>query len=162
MTTWEDVVEAAPELAEVVRGRFEATGLGYLATVRRDGSPRISGIEPWFGGGRLWIGSMDGARKAQDLRRDPRFSLHAANVDKEVADGDARISGGAVEIDPADERWDQALAAFVEVTGHDVPPGPMHLFCLEPDEVVFLRPAGDHLLIRTWTPARGERTIARH
>ena len=161
-TAWHDVIDGAPEMAKQVQARFEATGLGYLATLRRDGSPRISGIEPWFGEGELWIGSMWQALKAKDLLRDPRFSLHAANVDKEVADGDARISGTAEAVAEGDERWGPALAAFAHTSGHEVPPGEMHLFRLVPTEVVLLQPAGDHLQIRTWTPDRGERQLTRH
>jgi hypothetical protein len=161
-TSWNDVTDRAPALAKDVRGRFEATGLGYLATLRRDGSPRTSGIEPWFGEGELWIGSMWHALKAKDLLRDPRFSLHAANIDKEVADGDARISGIAEAITDDDVRRRPALEAFAHTSGHEVPPGEMHLFRLAPTEVVLLQPAKDHLQIRTWTPDRGERQLTRH
>lgn len=161
--TWNDVTDAAPDLATDVRARFEATGLGYLATLRKDGSPRISGIEPWFGEGQLWIGSMWQALKAKDLLRDARFSLHAANVDKEVSEGDARISGRAESVtEEADETsWTEALRAFERATGNEVPPGKMHLFRLVPLEVMMLRPAGDHLEIRTWTPSGGEKQIER-
>jgi hypothetical protein len=162
MTTWNDVQSGAPGLAKDVRARFEATGLGYLATLRRDGSPRISGIEPWFGEGELWIGSMWQALKAKDLLHDPRFSLHAANIDKDVSEGDARISGVAEAITEDDARWRPALDAFAHTTGHEVPPGEMHLLRLEPTEVVMLKPNGDHLLIRTWNPTKGERRIQRH
>jgi len=161
-TSWNDVAELAPDLAKDVQARFEATGLAYLATLRKDGSPRITGIEPWFALGDVWIGSMWQALKAKDLLRDGRFSLHPANVDKEVGDGDARISGVAEPVAEDDERWSEALAAFEHTSGHEVPPGEMHLFRLAPTEVMFLAPAGDHLQIRTWNPTTGERSIARH
>jgi hypothetical protein len=161
-TSWNDVQDGAGELAKDVQARFEATGLGYLATLRKDGSPRISGIEPWFGEGEVWIGSMWQALKAKDLLRDPRFSLHAANVDKDVSDGDARISGVAEAIQPEDARWRPALDAFAHTSGHEVPPGEMHLFRLAPTEVMVLQPNGDHLRIRTWNPTTGERAIKRH
>src|SRR5690349_13866837 len=93
MATWLEFTEAAPELASRVRGRFEATGLGFLATLRRDGSPRLTGVEPLFALDEVWLGMMPGSRKALDLRRDPRLALHNASTDKEVRDGDARITG---------------------------------------------------------------------
>src|SRR5919205_2769551 len=96
MASWSGVTSAAPELAALVRARFEATGLGLLATLRRDGSPRISGIEPLFTDAELWLGMMPGSRKAADLLRDPRFALHNATVDKQVTHGDAKLSGRAV------------------------------------------------------------------
>src|SRR5947209_19347977 len=98
MTTWNDVLAAAPELAQRVQERFQATGLGFLATLRADGAPRISGVEPSFWSGELWLGMMDASRKARDLQRDPRLSLHAASIDKKVVEGDARVSGLAVEV----------------------------------------------------------------
>src|SRR3954468_11811428 len=118
MTNWNDVLAAAPELGKVVQERFEATGLAVLATLRADGAPRVSGIEPSFWDGELWLGSMWEARKALDLRRDPRLALHAATVDKEVKEGDARVSGLARELD--DEVRKQAFATrFAEETGFD-------------------------------------------
>src|SRR4051794_36207099 len=86
MPTWTEVTSAAPELAAVVQGRFDAHGLALLATVRRDGAPRISGIEPLFALDEVWLGMMDHSRKAQDLLRDPRLALHSATVDKQVTE----------------------------------------------------------------------------
>ena len=156
MTNWSDVQHAAPDLAELVRSRFEATGLGYLATIPRDGSPRISGNEPLFSGGEIWLGMMWESRKAMDLRRDARLALHSANEDKEVAGGDARVSGRARE-HTTPEEIDAARRMFAEETGQAPPPGPMHLFSIDVSEVVFVRPEDDRLVIRTWSPASGER-----
>jgi hypothetical protein len=162
MTSWNDAAAAAPELAAAVRARFEATGLGYLATIRADGSPRISGVEPSFWNGELWLGMMPDSRKALDLRRDPRCSLHAANVDKEVKEGDARVSGQAVEVDDEDTRrtWGKAIGGE---TGYDPNEhGPYHLFKLDLTELYTLRPAGDHLVLEFWSPTAGLRTIDRY
>ena len=160
MTTWDDLTRTVPELAACVQQRFAATGLGYLATVRRDGSPRICGVEPLFADGELWLGMMPGSRKAADLRRDPRGTLHAANIDKQVTDGDARVGGRAVEIVAADA-VERARERFAEVNGQAPPPGPFDLFRLDVTELVFLRPAVDHLVLESWTPARGYRRIER-
>jgi len=64
-----------------------------IATLRRDGSPRISGTEYRFTEGELWFGSMHGAMKALDLRRDPRFALQSAPADPPGWDGDAKLAG---------------------------------------------------------------------
>jgi len=53
MAKWSEVCAAAGDLAAAVLGRFEAHGLGLMATIRRDGSPRLSGVEPLFVGGEL-------------------------------------------------------------------------------------------------------------
>ena len=68
---WQDALTATPALAAAVQARFEATGLGLLATLRRDGSPRITGVEPGFALGELWLGMMDGAT------RSPRATIGA-------------------------------------------------------------------------------------
>src|SRR5256884_9846034 len=101
MTAWQDVEQAEPEFARRVRTLFEAHRHKTIATVRADGSPRISGIEAAFEDGELVFGSMADARKGADLRRDPRFALHSATVDPVEGSeaqwtGEAKISGRAI------------------------------------------------------------------
>ena len=163
MSTWDDVMTAAPDLATRVRERFEQTGLALLATLRRDGAPRISGIETYFGDGQLWLGMMPQSLKAKDLRRDGRFALHAATADKEMSDGDAKIAGVAIEVTDAGERAAFARG-FAEATGYDPSEtGDFHLFRLDVTEVVFLSiaPEGDAMLIERWSPDRGVETVRR-
>lgn len=73
---WNDVERAAPDLAATALAHFTATTNAVLATLRRDGSPRVSGIDPAFHDGELWLGSMPESRKVADLDRDPRLALH--------------------------------------------------------------------------------------
>ncbi len=147
MTWWEDLVAAEPEFAERVRGRFGVRKHCTMATLRRDGAPRISGTEVEFDGG-LWLGSMPGALKALDLRRDPRLALHSPTVDGEGDswDGEAKIAGRAHEVGDLNQ-VDES-----------------HRFRIEITEVVLTRlgePA-DHLVIECWHPNRGlERRIRR-
>jgi hypothetical protein len=161
MTSWNDVLAEAPELGALVQQRFEATGLAFLATLRADGSPRITGIETAFFDGQLCMGSMWEARKALDLRRDARLALHAASVDKEVTDGDAKVAGRAVEVE--DQAWKVAFAKrFEEETGFDPEAnGPWHLFTVDVAEVSMVKPAGDHLDIDVWHPGHAPRRIER-
>ena len=161
MTNWNDVIDAAPELAKDVQARFEAHGLGLLGTLRADGSPRISGIEPWFGIGEVWIGMMWQSRKALDLLRDPRLALHSATIDTQVAEGDARISGRAIVVDDEAEMAG-ALGEFHRATGNEAPPGPMHLFRIDVTELMLLKVAGDHLDIRSWSREGGLKQVDRH
>ena len=161
MATWTDVEAAVPELAATVRQRFEAHGLGLLATLRRDGSPRISGIEPLFAEGELWLGMMPDSLKAADLERDPRFALHNATVDKNVTDGDAKVGGSVVAVaDEAD--FTRFLEAFEAATGYAPgPPGSFALFTADVREVSTVKPAGDHLDIESWREGRGLRKVER-
>ncbi len=159
MPSWAEVASAAPVLAAAVEGRFNATGLGLLATVRAGGAPRISPVEPLFAAGELWMGSMPDSRKAADLMRDPRFALHAATADKNVADGDAKLAGRADLVDD-DATLRRFLEAFEARTGY-APPPPFPLFRADVTEVSFLKPAGDHLDIDIWTVAGGLRRVER-
>lgn len=159
MASWTDVSAAAPDLAERARARFEAHGLALLATLRRDGSPRISGIEVTWWNGELWLGMMPGSSKVADLHRDPRLALHAATADKDVKDGDAKLSGRAVEVDDDATKAGMMAAAFGEGGG---PPGPFHLFRVDVTDLSFLRGAGDHLVIDVWKEGTGAWSVDRY
>lgn len=154
MATWRQFSEEAPELAAAVRARLEATKHHVLATLRRDGSPRVSGTEVDFHGDDLTLGSMWEAVKARDLQRDGRFAIHANPGDGSMAGGDAKVAGVAVEVGADEKR------AYEE---HANPPGPYHLFRLDLHEVVLtsLHPAGDRLVIETWRPGRALRRTER-
>src|SRR6266508_6283529 len=100
MATWDEFAAAAPELAARVRAAFDRGVNKLLATLRRDGSPRISGIETTLKDGELWLGMMPQSRKALDLRRDPRMALHSPRR----IPGRSPASGRATPSSPAG-RW---------------------------------------------------------
>ena len=151
MASWKELEESAPEFAARVRGHLDARVHKTLATVRADGSPRISGIETFFGDGDLWLGSMPNARKALDLLRDPRFALHSGSVDPPEWDGDAKITGSAHEITDRDRR----LAVY-QSRGSAPPGAESHLFRLDIHEaaLVGLNDARNRLVIELWRPGR--------
>lgn len=151
MATWKDVETAAPEFAARVRALFDAHKHKTIATLRADGSPRISGIEVQFADGELTFGSMPGARKGHDLRRDPRFALHSASVDPPGGSGagwpgDAKVAGRAVH---------------AGALGEGAPDG--ELFRADLTEVVLtgLNAEATLLVIESWTPGRGLRRVER-
>jgi hypothetical protein len=144
----------------MARARFDAHGLGLLATLRRDGSPRISGIEPLFADGELWLGMMPDSRKEADLRKDGRFALHNATVDKQVTEGDVKIGGEARPVD-TEEAMARFRQAFERHTGYPLPPGPVALFRADVREVAMVRPAGDHLDIEWWRDGAGVSRVER-
>jgi len=150
MATWKDVEKAEPEFAARVQRLFEAGRHKTIATLRADGSPRISGIECEFADGELKFGSMSGARKGADLRRDPRFALHGPTfhpVEGKEAEwpGEAKIAGRAVLAGPISEGPDGDL------------------FLADIYEVVTtgLNPEATLLVIASWTPQRGLRVVER-
>lgn len=151
MATWADFADADPELAGRVLDLFTTRKHHTMATLRVDGSPRISGTEVKVDGGQLVLGMMPGTRRAADLRRDPRLALHSQGVDPPEDDhgawcGEARISGTAVELSRDAGRSEDA-----------------DWFRIEVSEVVLTRlgsPA-DHLAIESWKPERGRRSFRR-
>ena len=150
MATWREFEAAAPELAARVQVLFEAQKHLTIATLRRDGSPRISGIECTFSDGDLWFGSMGGAVKALDLRRDPRFALHSGTGDSARWEGDpGQWPGDAKLSGRAEERSDG---------------GGSHHFRAEIEEVVTVRLGGDppdHLPIDAWREGQAPKQIRR-
>src|SRR5260370_42715201 len=98
---WKEIEEAEPEFAARVRALFDAGRHKTIATGRADGSPRISGIECEVKDGDVRFGSMTGARKGADLKRDPRFALPGPTVHPEEGKesewpGEAKIAGRAI------------------------------------------------------------------
>ncbi|RZU17141.1 pyridoxamine 5'-phosphate oxidase [Streptomyces sp. BK239] len=154
--SWAGFAAEAPEFAAVVEKRFGGFVHHVLATLRKDGSPRTSGLEVRFIGGQLWLGMMTGSLKALDLRRDPRFSLQAnPGEGTDMGGGDVRISGRAFEV--GDE--EATKAGYVEEVG---PPEPFHLFRTEVTEVVRTYVEDDtYLVVQVWKPGEPVRTLKR-
>jgi hypothetical protein len=160
MASWGEIERDAPDLAADARNLLEAHVHKTIATLRADGSPRISGIEAKFIDGDLWFGSMPGARKNADLTRDPRFALHSGSIDPPDWEGDAKIAGLAEEIeDPVRKReiFD-AMGADPEQIGLD-----SKLYRCDVREVAVTRmtEAKDELAIAWWTEAGGVRRVTR-
>jgi hypothetical protein len=158
VASWAVFAAEAPELAARVRTALDANKHKTLATVRRDGAPRISGTETMLVGDDLWLGSMWRARKAQDLLRDPRFALHSGTLDPgddpRSWPGEAKLSGVAEPVTDLDR--------FSTVVP-DGSPDSMHLFRLDVREAVHtgLSPAADKLVIEFWRPGAPVRRFAR-
>jgi Pyridoxamine 5'-phosphate oxidase len=149
MARWSDVEAEAPELAARAKARFDAHVHKTIATLRQDGSPRISGIEVSFVDGDLWTGSMWQAVKALDLQRDPRYALHSGSDDPPGWTGDAKVAGVAEEVTDPERK-----AAIV---GGDAPVDESHLFRLDLTELVVVRlgEPGDHIVVEAWHAGRG-------
>jgi hypothetical protein len=155
MPSWTDFEAAAPELAARVRARLDTHTHKTIATLRRDGSPRISGTETEFADGELWIGSMWQALKARDLQRDPRYALHSGSDEPDDWKGDAKLAGIAEEV--TDPELVQKL------NGEAAASGPSHLFRLDLSEVslVGLNDARNAIVIELWRPGDGVQRMER-
>jgi hypothetical protein len=152
---WSRIEREQPELADRVRHLFDAGRHKTIATLRVDGSPRISGIECQLADGELRFSSMTGALKLADLLRDPRFALHSPTSHPEEGresewPGEAKIAGRARPEAPV----------VPEVAGA---PAEGVAFVADITEVVLTRldPEGTVLVVEWWTPERGLRRVER-
>lgn len=143
MARWEEFATQAPEMA--ARGEALLTqfgpGLGFLATIRPDGGPRLHPICPVLADGDLWAFLIERSPKCADVRRDPRCALHSFPPDD--VDDEFVLHGRAIPVDatPGDERWRTLQAATTASVGR-------------PDEVLF-RLEVDRAQLATYR-ARGE------
>ncbi len=152
MPTWRHIENDAPEFAARVRGRFEAGTNKTIATLRRDGGPRISASELEFAGGEVTLGMMRGSMKLRDVRRDPRIAVHSPTIEPPKVDpagwpGDAKLAGIVVETAPP----------------RDNPHVGAGFFKIDITEVVltYVGTPADHLVIESWHPGLGWRKQTR-
>ena len=152
MASFADVVSEEPAVAARVRATFDAHAHKFLATLRADGAPRISGIEMNFVGGEPWLAGMPASAKFDDLRRDPRFALHSGSSEPKDFTGDAKLSGRAEQVTDSAER-----AAFAKQAGVPSQHLDFELFRVELDQVVLvaLDEKKTALVISSWHPGRG-------
>ncbi len=152
MATFADVETEEPEFAERVRAVFDKHAHKVLATLRADGSPRVSGIEASFRDGELWLAGMPRSVKFTDLRRDPRMALHSGSDEPDAFTADAKVAGRAIEVTDPAERARYA-------SGTDVPPEavPFELFRVDLEQVVLtaLNDEKTALVISSWRPGKG-------
>ena len=140
MTDWGSFRRAALELVEVADARIGEADLILLGTLRADGWPRISPVEPLVVGDELYLGMMWQSKKALDLRRDPRCVVHSATVDAAGTDGDVKVYGRAEEVTDAEVRARYG-AALQARTGWQ-PEGDFHLFAVDVVEVGYFAVTG--------------------
>ncbi len=161
MATWTEFAADAPELAAQAEKRLVATGLMMLATIRRDGSPRVSPMEPVvvddqlvLREDRLWLGMMVDATKSRDLRRDGRFMAHCATVDKMVSEDDVKFWGVATPVTDHDK-----LASFADdiyrSTGYRFEVGQFDAFEVDLHGASSVGMAGETMIVRTWLAGKG-------
>jgi hypothetical protein len=152
MAAFAQVESDEPEFAARVRAAFDAHRHKFLATLRSDGSPRISGIEMQFVAGEPWLAGMSQSAKFADLRADPRFALHSGSDEPAAWSADAKLSGRATELTDPHERRSYATAAGVPPESVDY-----EVFRVDLDQVVLvhLNDEKSALVIDSWRPGRG-------
>ncbi|AGL20370.1 pyridoxamine 5'-phosphate oxidase family protein [Actinoplanes sp. N902-109] len=145
MTSWREIEKDHPEFAAKVKARFDVGTNKTIATLRRDGSPRISGTELTFEDGEVTFGAMADGVKLRDLRRDPRIAIHSPTV--EPTGAEAKLAGYAMEVAPPQQ---DAFpdAGYFRVDLREV-------------SVMYLGEPADHLVIESWDTTHGYRRRTR-
>jgi hypothetical protein len=90
--TWKIVAEQQPELAAFGAERLNGR-VAYLATIRKDGSPRVHPMTPIIGQGHLFVFMEPTSPKGRDLQRDGRYAIHCAVSYNSGASGEFSITG---------------------------------------------------------------------
>lgn len=147
MARWPEFESTQPEFASRVKALLTRRRHLTMATVRSDGSPRISGIEMGFVDGELIIGSMPDAMKGRDLRRDPRVAIHGPTEDPPAGDpaawpGEAKITGRAIAVESPDS-------------------GDRFVIDIREAVITHLNDAATRLVVESWTDTRGYRVVER-
>jgi Pyridoxamine 5'-phosphate oxidase len=142
---WRDLEAAAPEIAQPGKDRFDRTRVALLGTLRKDGSPRISPVEPYLTQGHLLFGAMSWSAKTRDLVRDPRCVLHSAISGPDSGEGELKLYGHATQADDeirngCPEGWWAARSTEAA-----------SVFSLDIDQAMFI----------SWDTKRGEMTVKR-
>ncbi len=136
MPSWQEFSAQAPELAALGEERMERSGLILLGTVRHDGTPRISPVEPLLVDGELLLGMMWQSKKALDLLRDPRCLVHNTVNDKDGKDGEFKLRGRAIDVRDSATRTRYGDALFAKINWRPVEP--FHLFSVQVESAAFV------------------------
>lgn len=151
MSVWRDLEVGAPEIARLGAARLSAAGVAMLGTLRQDGSPRISPVEPCIVNGRLLVGAMRWSAKAADLHRDPRYVLHSMVTGPDSGDGELKLHGIAAEAGSGIRR------AATEAWWSAQPPDTAIVYVLGIAQALFV--AWDlergMMAVHRWSPADG-------
>ncbi len=151
MVTWAEFTGQAPELAALGEARLRATDLALVGTLRADGRPRITPVEPRFVDGELQLGMMWQSRKALDLLRDPRCTVHSTTTDKDGGEGDFKVYGTAEDVRDAARRERHCQVTEEEI-GWRPPDDDFHLFSVDITEVAYAIFGGGAPKIYSWRP----------
>ncbi len=152
MTSWGDFEAADPEFAALGRALFLETQLTLLGSLRKDGWPRISPVEPLFFSGELYLGMMWQSRKALDLLRDSRCTVMNTVHDRMIPDGEFKLFGRAVEVTDPGERtaYESALYEQLGFSPTDTGDEDYHLFKIDIASASFAKIQNDEWVRRFW------------
>ena len=147
--TWGEFAAQDPELAALGEVMFARTGLALVGTLRRDGWPRISPVEPFIVGGQLCLGMMLRSVKALDLLRDPRCVVHSTVSNRNGTEGEFKVYGRAVEVTDPD-KWRKFGEAVYAAIGVHIQQGEGHCFAIAIESVAYSVLEGEEFHRQMW------------
>ena len=146
---WEEFRRSDPELAALEEERFDRTGLVLLGTLRRNGWPRISPVEPLITAGHLYLGMMWQSQKILDLLRDPRCTVHSTISDREGTEGEFKVYGYAVDIQDLEARRCYGDTLYEKIQVRPEEPE-YHLFSVDIQSVAFVIIRDEKMTHQVW------------
>lgn len=142
---WAELEQGAPDLATIAREEFACSGMALVGTLRKDGSPRISSVEPVIVEGELYLGMMWRSRKAVDLLRDPRLVLRNAVCTNKGNEIELIVRGRA-----ADAQDEASRAKYLQTSEASWGDSPFHLFAVEIESAALIRYSGGLQQVKVW------------
>ena len=118
MLTWAEFSAACPDLAAKGRSLFYEggrIGLGFLATTREDGGPRVHPICPLITDDGLYAFIVPGPKR-EDLHRDGRYALHSETFPPPHHDDAFYVTGTAIRVDDP-LQWETLKGVFLAERG---------------------------------------------
>lgn len=147
---WDQFMQSAPDLAELAEERFQRYRLVLVGTLRRDGWPRISPVEPLVVEGVLYLGMTWRSRKALDLLRDPRITVQSIVSNRDGTEGEFKLYGRAEDVQSTETRRTY-LGAVRQELGFELPEGEeFHLFAVDIESATYLVIEGGEQKTRVW------------
>lgn len=147
--TWQEFARQDPDLAALGEERLDRNGLVMIATLRKNGWPRISPVEPLFFNGQLYLGMTWRSLKAVDLLRDSRCTIHNAVSDRHASEGEFKVYGRALEITDLGERMRYAEAVFQKIGFRPEVPE-FHCFAIDIESAAANTLVGEEFQHRVW------------
>jgi hypothetical protein len=153
MVTWSEFADAAPEFAAAGLERFMRSEIILLGSIRKDGSPRISPVEADVVDGELMAGMMWQSKKALDLLRDSRCTVHSTVHDRMDAMGEFKLRCRASDIQDPHKRDRYGEVIYARIKWR--PEGDFHLFAFDIKSAAHLHYGDQKKHVTVWTPGRG-------
>ncbi len=141
---WEQFEATAPEMAALGRAHLEQSGVALIGTIRKDGSPRISCVEPCILDGVLYLGMMWQSRKALDLLQDPRIVIHNTICTSTGDEVEFTLRGRAIDI-----RDPEVRRRYVSERTHWQEPQ-FHLFSLDIESASLIEYGHGEQSVKVW------------